>query len=67
MLIHKPLKFCNNNTNNLAKSHRKITLIINDHKFYYLSMYTIIVKIRTQTISTNFCNFQENKFENFNN
>jgi hypothetical protein len=67
MLIHKPFEFCTNNTNNLAKSHRKITLIINDHKIYYLSMYTIIVTIGTQTISTNFCNFQQDKFENFNN
>jgi hypothetical protein len=65
--IHKPFKFCNNKTNNLAKSYRKITPVINDHKIYYLSMYIIIVKIGTQTISTIFCNFQEDKFESFSN
>ncbi len=67
MSIHKPFRICNNKTNNLAKSYRKITLVINEHKIYYLSMYIIIVKIGTQTISTNFCNFQEDKFENFSN
>ncbi len=65
--IHKPFKFYNNKTNNLAKNYRKIMPVINDHKIYYLSMYIIIVKIGTQTISTNFCNFQEEKFENFSN
>ncbi len=67
MSIHKPFKFCNNKINNLAKSYRKIAPVINDHKIYYLSMYIIIVKIGTRTISTKFCNFQEDKFENFNN
>jgi hypothetical protein len=46
---------------------RKITLVINDHNIYYLSMYIIIVKIGTQTISKFFYNFQEDKFEIFSN
>jgi hypothetical protein len=67
MPIHKPFKFYNNKTNNLAKSYRKITPVMNDHNIYYLSMYIIIVKIGTQTISNFFCNFQEDKFEIFSN
>jgi len=50
MPIHKPFKMYNNKTSNLGESYRKITLVINDHNIYYLSMYIIIVKIGTQTI-----------------